>query len=225
MTAISLAYGKGGLDIELPEDRTVVVEPAYAAAAPDQRLEGMPALLEPVTGPALRDVLRPGTTVAISMCDGNAGAAAPHRGPGRAGSARGHHPAKRMTAAATVVRPGGPIVCAAEYRDGFPDHGSYREALASAASPRALLDAISSRRETIADQWQVQIQAKGQDYARVVMHTSYLSDATLATAHLEQGDDIARTVMASLRAAGPDARVCVLPEGPQTIPDVLGQQA
>jgi len=49
---------------------------------------------------------------------------------------------KRMTAAATVVRPGGTIVCAAEYRDGFPDHGSYREALASAASPRALLDAI-----------------------------------------------------------------------------------
>jgi len=58
-----------------------------------------------------------------------------------------------------------------------------------------------------------------------VMHTSYLSDATLATAHLEQSDDIARTVMASLRAAGPAARVCVLPEGPQTIPYVLGQQA
>ena len=54
MTAISLAYGKGGLDIELPADRTVVVEPAYAAAAPDQRLEGMPALLEPVTGPGPR---------------------------------------------------------------------------------------------------------------------------------------------------------------------------
>ena len=33
----------------------------------------------------------------------------------------------------TVVKPGGTIVCAAECRDGFPDHGSYREVLASEA--------------------------------------------------------------------------------------------
>ena len=32
-----------------------------------------------------------------------------------------------------VVRAGGTIVCAAECRDGFPDHGSYREVLASEA--------------------------------------------------------------------------------------------
>ena len=49
---------------------------------------------------------------------------------------------KGMSAAYQVVKPGGLIVCAAECRDGFPDHGSYREVLASAASPRALLDAI-----------------------------------------------------------------------------------
>ena len=55
------------------------------------------------------------------------------------------------------------------------------------------------------------------------MHTSYLSDAALATAHLEQTADIGRTVMDSLTAAGPDARVCVLPEGPQTIPYLPGQ--
>ena len=45
----------------------------------------------------------------------------------------------------------------------------------------------------------------------------------LATAHLEQTADIERTVMESLAAAGPDARVCVLPEGPQTIPYLPGQ--
>lgn len=132
---------------------------------------------------------------------------------------------KGMTAAATVVRPGGTIVCAAECRDGFPDHGSYREVLASAESPRALLDVISARTETVPDQWQVQVQAKVQDYARVVMYTSYLSDDALATAHLEQTDDIGRTVKEALAAAGPNARVCVLPEGPQTIPYVLESQA
>ena len=60
-----------------------------------------------------------------------------------------------------------------------------------------------------------------QDYARVVMHTSYLSDEALATAHLEQTDDISRTVREALAAAGPGAKVCVLPEGPQTIPYLL----
>ena len=127
---------------------------------------------------------------------------------------------KGMSAGATVVKPGGTIVCAAECRDGFPNHGSYREVLESADSPRALLDAIESRPETVPDQWQVQVQAKVQCKARVVMHTSYLSDHALALAHMEQTADIAATVRQALEAAGPDARVCVLPEGPQTIPYV-----
>ena len=426
MTRISLAYGQGGLDIDLPADRTLVVEPSYAPAAADQHQEVMRAMREPVTGPPLRDLLRPGATVAISMCDGTRAqprhivipavlealegvirledvvilvATGTHRGnspeeiremvgdevadsveiinhdardrdslvylgvhgngvpvwlnkrwvdadirittgfvephffagfsggpklvaPGLAGldtvltlhnaqrigdrratwgicegnpvhddvravvgavgnvdfaldvvlnreqaivQAFGgpvlemHAEARKLTrrlamspvpslfevvvttgsgypldqnlyqavkgisAAATVVRPGGTIVCAAECRDGFPDHGSYREVLASAESPKALFDNISQRAETIPDQWQAQIQASLQIQARVVMHTSYLSDAALATAHLEQTADIERTVMDSLAAAGPDARVCVLPEGPQTIPYLPGQ--
>lgn len=129
---------------------------------------------------------------------------------------------KGMSAAYQVVRPGGTIVCAAECRDGFPDHGSYREVLASAPSPRALFDAISARVETVPDQWQVQIQARIQSNCRVVMHTGHLSDAELATAHLEQTRDITATVAEALAAAGPGARLCVLPEGPQTIPYLAG---
>ncbi|MCO6007749.1 nickel-dependent lactate racemase [Actinoallomurus purpureus] len=125
---------------------------------------------------------------------------------------------KGMSAAYQVVRPGGVIVCAAECRDGFPDHGSYREVLASASSPQALLAEITARAHTIPDQWQVQIQARIQAGARVVMHTSHLGDAELAGAHLEQTRDISATVAAALAQAGPGARVCVLPEGPQTIP-------
>jgi nickel-dependent lactate racemase len=127
---------------------------------------------------------------------------------------------KGMSAARQVARPGGAIVCAAECRDGFPDHGSYRSVLASAPSPQALLDAILARPQTVPDQWQVQIQAQIQSANRVVMHTSYLSDLDLADAHLEQTEDITATVSQALAAAGPGARLCVLPEGPQTIPYV-----
>jgi nickel-dependent lactate racemase len=127
---------------------------------------------------------------------------------------------KGMSAASTVVRKGGTIVCAAECRDGFPDHGSYRDVLASAPSPQALLDAISARKDTVPDQWQVQVQAKIQVQAEVVVHSDYLDADALHSAHLGHSDDVAETVAAALNAAGPEARVCVLPEGPQTIPYV-----
>jgi lactate racemase len=125
-----------------------------------------------------------------------------------------------MSAARQITRPGGTIICAAECRDGFPDHGSYRKVLASAPTPQALIDAILARPKTVPDQWQVQIQAQIQAANRVVMHTGYLSDADLAAAHLEQTKDVSATVADALAAAGPGARVCVLPEGPQTIPYV-----
>jgi nickel-dependent lactate racemase len=127
---------------------------------------------------------------------------------------------KGMSAAAEVVKPGGLIVCAAECRDGFPDHGSYQQVLSSADSPQALLAEISGRTRTVPDQWQVQIQAKIQSLARVVVNSGYLSPEQLAAAHLGHTDDVSATVAEALAAAGPGARVCVLPEGPQTIPYV-----
>jgi nickel-dependent lactate racemase len=125
---------------------------------------------------------------------------------------------KGMSAAATVVRPGGLVLCAAECRDGFPDHGSYRQVLASAASPQALFDEISARERTVPDQWQVQVQAKISIRARVGVHSGHLSDDDLRSAHLEPVHDLADAVDRALHDAGPGARVCVLPEGPQTIP-------
>ncbi|GLX93887.1 nickel-dependent lactate racemase [Herbidospora sp. NBRC 101105] len=124
---------------------------------------------------------------------------------------------KGMSAAAQIVRPGGVVICAAECRDGFPDHGSYRETLTGAASPDALFEEISARTETVPDQWQVQIQARIQRHARVIVHTSHLSDADLAAAHLEQTHDIAATVRDL------PGSVCVLPEGPMTIPYLAGE--
>jgi lactate racemase len=128
---------------------------------------------------------------------------------------------KGMTAAATVVRPGGLIICAAECRDGFPDHGSFREVLGSEDSPEALLRAISARPETVPDQWQVQVLARVLARARVGVHTTYLTDEDLRSAHLFLVEDIAAAVADELAAVGPQARVCVLPEGPQTIPYVV----
>jgi lactate racemase len=125
---------------------------------------------------------------------------------------------KGMSAANRIVREGGMIICAAECRDGYPDHGSYRDVLRSAATPGDLLADITHRAVTVPDQWQVQIQAQIQTASRVVMHTSFLSDADLADAHLRQTADISATIAEEHQRIGSRARICVLPEGPQTIP-------
>ena len=127
---------------------------------------------------------------------------------------------KGISAAATIVKPGGLIISAAECRDGFPDHGSFRSVLASEPTPQRLATAIAARTETVPDQWQVQGLARVLTRARVGVHTDHLSAADLHSAHLFAVDDIAAVVADELHRAGPDARVCVLPEGPQTLPYV-----
>ena len=124
----------------------------------------------------------------------------------------------KPTAAAKIVKDGGTIVCAAECRDGFPGHGRFRELLGSRETPAELIESITTSPRTIPDQWQVQVQANIQSRATVHLYTDHLTDDEVREAHLEPTHDIAATVRDALDRAGPASTVCVLPEGPQTIP-------
>jgi nickel-dependent lactate racemase len=126
---------------------------------------------------------------------------------------------KGMSAGATVAKPGGTIICAAECRDGLPEHGSYGQLLAARDGPAALLEMIASAPETIPDQWQVQIQARIQVDHEVLLKTDGLSAAQVRAAHLKPIDDITELIEQRM-AADPHATLCVLPQGPQTIPYV-----
>jgi nickel-dependent lactate racemase len=125
---------------------------------------------------------------------------------------------KGMSAAAKVVKKGGTIICAAECRDGVPSHGSYGEVLASQPSPAKLLEMITAPGYSTPDQWQVQIQAQIQMKANVLVKASGLTPLELRAAHFAPVDDVGAAVRESLRAAGSGATLCVLPQGPQTIP-------
>ena len=125
---------------------------------------------------------------------------------------------KGMSAAAQVVKRGGTIICAAECSDGVPEHGEYSRLLKSRNSPGELLDMICAAGHNVHDQWQVQIQAQIQLKANVLVKTEFLSDDEVREAHLEPVDDVERAMRSALEAAGPNTRLCVIPEGPQTIP-------
>jgi len=124
---------------------------------------------------------------------------------------------KGMSAASQVVKKGGSIVCVAECSDGIPDHGRYYEILTSAESHTALLDMINTPGFDKHDQWQVQIQALIQAESDVYLKSDFLSDNQINRAHLIPVEDVANTVNHLMEKAN-NGTICVLPEGPQTIP-------
>jgi len=125
---------------------------------------------------------------------------------------------KGMSAAAQVVRPGGTIVIATDCWDGIPDHGLYGQLLSQAGDPQELLKTICTPGYLKADQWQAQIQAQIQLKADVYVYTQNLTDEQIESALLKPCHSIEDLTSRLLGKYGPTARICVLPEGPQTVP-------
>jgi nickel-dependent lactate racemase len=125
---------------------------------------------------------------------------------------------KGMSAAGQVVKPGGAIIVAAECWDGIPDHGLYGQLLREAASPQELLERITAPGFLMQDQWEAQIQAQIQLKADVYIRSDYLTDEQIRSALLKPCHRIEETVAALRQRYGPGTTICVLPEGPQTIP-------
>ena len=129
---------------------------------------------------------------------------------------------KGMSAAALMVKEGGSIIAAAECWDGIPDHGEYKNILKMADSPQKLLEVIRAPGFLMQDQWEAQVQAQIQLKADVYVKTSYLSDEQIREALLLPCHSIEETLAQLLERYGPDATICVLPEGPQTVPYIAG---
>ena len=125
---------------------------------------------------------------------------------------------KGVSAAAQVVTDGGVILCASECSDGIPSHGEYGKILCERDSPDGLLEMIAIPGYRRHDQWEVQVQAQVQRRAQVFLRAEGLTDEQIRAAHLSPIRDIGAAAQEHLARRGPAARVCVLPEGPQTIP-------
>jgi lactate racemase len=125
---------------------------------------------------------------------------------------------KGMSAAAQVVRPGGHIIMAADCWDGIPDHGAYGKLLAGAESPEELLATIRRPGFVAPDMWQAQIHALVCQRATVHFYTKNLSNEQLRSAFLVPCADVGERVRELVADMGGSARICVLPEGPLTIP-------
>ncbi len=124
---------------------------------------------------------------------------------------------KGMSAARQIVREGGAIIMAGACEDGLPDHGRYAELLATGGSPDGVLAMLAEPGFHAQDQWQVQIQAMIQQVADVYVYSDGLTDAQIEAALFKPCRDIRVTIDQLRREQGGDVRICVLPEGPQTV--------
>ncbi len=125
---------------------------------------------------------------------------------------------KGLSAASQIVRPGGSILIATACEDGLPDHGRYAALLAEAGSLQGVIDMISQPGFCAQDQWQVQIQAQIQRRAEVYVYSDGLTDEQIERALFIPCRNLEQTVSQLLEKYGPEARLCILPEGPQVIP-------
>jgi nickel-dependent lactate racemase len=124
---------------------------------------------------------------------------------------------KGMSAAGRIVFDGGAIIMASACEDGVPEHGRYRDLLADASSPKAALERIADPNFAEQDQWEVQVQAMVQQHADVYVYSDGLSDEQITRALLKPTRNIEATLSGLQTRYGQEMRVCIMPEGPQTI--------
>jgi len=124
---------------------------------------------------------------------------------------------KGMSAAERIIREGGTIIMAAECWDGIPGNSDYETILQSVDSIPGLMSFIKKHEAELRDTWQVYFQAMIQMKSDVWLY-SKLDEETVRSTHLKHVNNISRLVGELVKKYGPDCRICVLPEGPHTIP-------
>lgn len=127
---------------------------------------------------------------------------------------------KGMSAASQVTKQGGTIIVAADCWDGIPDHGEYGKLLASAETTEELLEQVRAPGFTRQDSWQAHIHALLCQQFDVHFYSDNLSDEQIRSGFMKPCADIRKAVDEIVQAAGRTITICVLPEGPQTIPYV-----
>ncbi len=127
---------------------------------------------------------------------------------------------KGMSAAALAVKEGGSIIVAAECSDGLPDHGDHARLLRAAKDAKTLLEMLRHPGYLHMDMWGAQIQASICSRSDVYFYSHNLSDDQIRGVWLKPCRSIEATLQTLLDKYGRVARVCILPAGPWTIPQV-----
>ena len=127
---------------------------------------------------------------------------------------------KGMSAAMQVVKKGGDILIAAECWDGIPENTDFERMLAAAHNIDDLYDYVRKNEKDFQDTWQIFYEILIQRWANVSLYSDKLDDETIRKALFTPVQDPEALIRKILEKHGKHARICILPEGPLTIPYV-----
>jgi nickel-dependent lactate racemase len=119
---------------------------------------------------------------------------------------------KGVTAAAHIVKPGGPILVVSECGEG-PGAEEFTHLLLTAESPAQLLDQLANASVTV-DQWQLEKLALVAERHPVLFYVPGLAPEVQARLWGPAFPNVQDAVAALVAGLGAGARVGVLPEGP-----------
>jgi len=126
---------------------------------------------------------------------------------------------KGMAAAETLVKPGGFIIIASECRDGV-GHPNFQTLLTESKTPEALSQRIMEPGFFMVDQWEAQVMARILTKARVIVVTGGIKPETLIRMHVTPAQSVEEALEIVGGELGRKPEVCVIPEGPSTIPQL-----
>ncbi|HEX6511435.1 MAG TPA: nickel-dependent lactate racemase, partial [Chloroflexota bacterium] len=66
---VKLAYGRAGMTVNMPDNRTTIIEPLFMPSIPDEAASVFHGLTHPISSPPLRDVISADDSVAVVFCD------------------------------------------------------------------------------------------------------------------------------------------------------------
>jgi nickel-dependent lactate racemase len=130
---------------------------------------------------------------------------------------------KGLIAALNVVRRGGTIILAAEISEGLGSP-EFRDILAGASTPDALMAKIRSPGFFSIDQWMAQHLCQVLRKARVRVVSGCREPLPLAAPFVRAATSVESAIDEALHEHGRDARVVVLPEGPYLLATVRGRR-
>lgn len=128
---------------------------------------------------------------------------------------------KGIAAANNVVKKGGIIIMIAECKDGLGGHENFKT-LMQKNSPEEVLEEIKTM-EPIPDQWQAQILANVLKKAKVILVTEGVSAQMIKKMQMEPANSIDEAMNLARKICGVKSpKVAAMPEGPYTIPKLIG---
>ena len=128
---------------------------------------------------------------------------------------------KGMSAGARILKPGGTLILACECCDGVPAGSSFDQLLRTATSPEEILVHLATPGFVRPEQWQAQIQALIQGKTEIRLYSS-LAEEQVRAAHLMPCKDIGAAAHQLVATHSNGFRIGVLPQGPLTIPYLVG---